>query len=51
MIGGQPKIAEFPDETERHDTGWDGLQRFRKPLVFRFGAIGLNGSQSSVLAA
>jgi len=23
------KIAEFPDETKRHDTGLNGLQRFR----------------------
>jgi len=33
MIGDQPKIAEFPDETELHDTGQNGLQRFRKPKV------------------
>src|SRR5262245_8012678 len=28
------KIAEFPDETKRHDTGQDGPQRFRKPLLY-----------------
>jgi hypothetical protein len=27
-------MPEFPDETELHDTGQDGLQRFRKPLLY-----------------
>jgi hypothetical protein len=37
MTGGQSKILEFPDETKLHDTGQDGLQRFRKPLLFKNG--------------
>jgi hypothetical protein len=28
-------MPEFRDETELQDTGQDGLQRFRKPLLCR----------------
>jgi len=34
MIGGCSETPEFLDETELQDTGQDGLQRFRKPLLY-----------------
>ena len=34
MVGNWSKLPEFLDETELQDTGQDGLQRFRKPLLY-----------------
>src|SRR5665647_1187962 len=39
-------MPEFRDETELQDTGQDGLQRFRKPLLY---PEELSGSRSSEL--
>jgi hypothetical protein len=33
MAGDLSKTPEFRDETELQDTGQDGLQRFKKPLL------------------
>jgi hypothetical protein len=34
MFGGKLKAPDFQDETQLRDTGRDGLQRFRKPLLY-----------------
>jgi hypothetical protein len=34
MDGDESKTPEFRDETALQDTGQDGLQRFRKPLLY-----------------
>jgi len=34
MGGGLSKAIELQDEMELQDTGQDGLQRFRKPLLY-----------------
>jgi hypothetical protein len=34
MVGDLSKTPEFRDKTELQDTGQDGLQRFRKPLLY-----------------